>query len=120
FVISGPTYEQLAEWRDALLAKMAENPGLVGVDYDYKETKPQLRVNIDQNRAGDLGISIANIGQTLESLLGSRQVTTFVHEGEEYDVIVEGDYDSKRTPGDLTNIFVRSELTEELVPLSNV
>ncbi|MDF1741542.1 MAG: efflux RND transporter permease subunit [Verrucomicrobiales bacterium] len=120
FVLGGPEYEELAVWRDAMLAEIRKNPKLIGVDYDYKETKPQLRVNINQNRAGDLGVSIQNIGRALESLLGSRTVTTFVERGEEYDVIVESDYDRKRTPADLTNIYVRSEVTDELVPLSNL
>lgn len=120
FVLSGPTYEQLAIWRDTMLAEIKKNPGLVGVDYDYKETKPQLRVNINQNRAGDLGVSFANIGRTLESLLGSREVTTFIQDGEEYDVIVEGDYASKSTPTDMTNIYVRSETSGEMIPLANL
>tara|TARA_R110002096_G_scaffold95425_2_gene213941 strand:- start:671 stop:3787 length:3117 start_codon:yes stop_codon:yes gene_type:complete len=120
FVIGGPEYGLIAEWRDALLAEIKKNPKIIGVDYDYKETKPQLRVNINRNRAGDLGVSIQNIGRTLESLLGSRSVTTFIERGEEYDVIVESDYDRKRTPADLTNIYVRSEQTGELVPLSNL
>jgi len=120
FVIGGPTYEQIAEWRDLMLEEAAKNPGLVGMDYDYKETKPQLRVNIDQNRAGDLGVSIENIGRSLESLLGSRTVTTFIQDGEEYDVIVESDYDLKRTPTDMANIYVRSERTDQLVPLANL
>jgi len=120
YVIGGSTYEEIAEWRDLLLAEIAKNPKLIGVDYDYKETKPQLSVNIDQNRAGDLGVSIQNVGRALESLLGSRIVTTYIHDGEEYDVIVEGDYDKKRTPTDLTNIQVRSETTGELIPLANL
>jgi len=120
YVIGGSTYEEIAGWRDLLLAEVAKNPKLIGVDYDYKETKPQLSVNIDQNRAGDLGVSIQNVGRALESLLGSRIVTTYIHDGEEYDVIVEGDYDKKRTPTDLTNIQVRSETTGELIPLANL
>jgi multidrug efflux pump len=120
FVISGPTYEQLAVWRDKMLVEIGKNPGFVGVDFDYKETKPQLRVNIDQNRAGDLGVSITNIGRALESLLGSREVTTFIQDGEEYDVIIEGEFDGKRTPADMTNIYVRSETTSELIPLANL
>lgn len=120
FVLGGSTYEELAEWRDLLLAEVRKNPKLIGVDYDYKETKPQLRVKIDQNRAGDLGVSIQNVGRALESLLGSRTITTFIQDGEEYDVIVESDYDQKRTPTDLTNIYVRSEGTGELIPLSNL
>ncbi|MDF1816032.1 MAG: efflux RND transporter permease subunit [Verrucomicrobiales bacterium] len=120
FVIGGPEYEELAVWRDALLAEIRKNPKIIGVDYDYKETKPQLLVNINQNRAGDLGVSVQNIGRALESLLGSRAVTTFIQEGEEYDVIIESDYDRKRTPADMNNIYVRSERTNELIPLSNL
>ncbi len=49
FVIGGGTYEELAQWRDILLAKIEEsNPGLTNIDWDYKETKPQLRVDIDR------------------------------------------------------------------------
>jgi multidrug efflux pump len=120
FVLGGPTYEELARWRDILLEKAAANPNLVGLDYDYKETKPQLEVAIDRARAADLGVSIANIGRTLESLLGFRRVTTYVDNGEEYDVILEGDYDGKRLPGDLQGIYVRSETTGELIPLANL
>ena len=120
FVIGGPTYEELARWRDILMEKAAANPNLIGLDYDYKETKPQLEVAIDRARAADLGVSIANIGRTLESLLGFRRVTTYVDNGEEYDVILEGDYDGKRLPGDLHGIYVRSESTGQLVPLANL
>lgn len=120
FVIGGTTYDELAKWRDIVLAEARKNPGLTGIDFDYKETKPQILVNIDQNRAGDLGVSIQSIGQALESLLGSRRVTTFIQEGEEYDVVVEGLYDGKRTPNDLSNIYVRSDSTRELIPLANL
>jgi len=120
FVIGGPEYETLAQWRDIVLEEAAKNPGLTGVDYDYKESKPQLGVKIDRTRAADLGVSIETIGTTLETLLGSRRVTTFTDKGEEYDVIVEGDWDDKRSPGDLQNLFVRSEESGQLIPLSNL
>jgi multidrug efflux pump len=119
-VVGGPTYEELAQWRDLLIDKARAYPGFVGLDYDYKETKPQLRVAVDRNRAADLGISTANIGRTLEALMGSRRVTTYIDNGEEYDVLIEGDYDGKRTPTDMTNVRVRSETTGRLIPLSSV
>jgi multidrug efflux pump len=119
-VVGGPSYEELAQWRDRLMEKARSYPGFVGLDYDYKETKPQLRVVIDRNRAADLGISTANIGRTLESLMGSRRVTTYIDNGEEYDVLIEGDYAGKRSPADMANVFVRSETTDQLIPLSNV
>lgn len=121
FVLGGGTYEQLAQWRDQLTELIdASNPGLLGVDWTYKETQPQLRVMIDYNRAADLGVSISNIGRTLETMLGSRRVTTYVEQGEEYDVILEGERDEQRTPTSLQNIYVKSERLGQLVPLSNL
>ncbi|MDX9873430.1 MAG: efflux RND transporter permease subunit [Spongiibacteraceae bacterium] len=120
FVIGGGTFEELAEWRDILLEAARSNPGLIDLDADYKETKPQIHVAIDHNRAGDLGVSTVAISRTLETLLGSRRVTTFMYQGEEYDVILEGETDLHRTTTDLANIYIRSETSGELIPLSNL
>ena len=121
FVIGGGTYQELASWRDILLKEIdKDNPGLVGVSWDYKETKPQLQVNIDYDRAADLGVTVETIGRTLETLLGSRRVTTYIDAGEEYDVILEGERDVQRTPTNLENIYVRSKRSDELIPLSNL
>ena len=120
FVIGGGTYQELAQWRDILLEKIEENnPGLLGIDWDYKETKPQLQVSIDYGRAAELGVTVGNIGRTLETMLGSRRVTTYLEEGEEYDVIIEGERSTQRTPTDLQAIYVRSDRSGELIPLAN-
>jgi multidrug efflux pump len=118
-VIGGPDYAQLAQWRDRLLARIEQNPGLVGADSDYKETRPQMRVQIDHQRAADLGVSVGDIGRTLESMMGSRRVTTFVRGGEEYDVIVQAGKPARASPADLAAIQVRTR-SGELVPLSNL
>jgi multidrug efflux pump len=121
FVIGGGTYAELAQWRDTLLEQIeADNPGLVGLDWDYKETTPQLQVNIDYDRAAELGVTMENVGRTLETMLGSRKVTTYIEEGEEYDVILEGERGGQRTPADLQNIYVRSSRSGDLIPLSNL
>jgi multidrug efflux pump len=121
FVIGGSTYEQLAQWRDILLERIeADNPGLIEIDWDYKETKPQVQVNIDYDRAAEMGVTIGVIGRTLETMLGSRRVTTYINEGVEYDVILEGERDAQRTPTDLQNIYVRSSRSGDLIPLSNL
>ena len=120
FVIGGGTYQELTEWRDILMEKIeAGNPGLLGLDWDYKETKPQIEVNIDYDRAAELGVTVSAIGRTLESMFGSRRVTTYLEEGEEYDVIVEGERDLQRTPNDLQSIYVRSARSGKLVPLAS-
>lgn len=121
FVIGGGTYEELAKWRDILLEKINENnPGLLDVDWDYKETKPQLNIEIDYDRAAELGVSVTTIGRTLESSLGSRRVTTYIEDGEEYDVIVEGERDTQRTPSNIENIYVRSDRSGVLIPLASL
>lgn len=121
FVLGGGSYEELVRWRDIILASIAEtNPGFVGLDHDYKETKPQLEIITNRDRAADLGISIRTIGTTLESMLGGRRVTTYIDDGEEYDVIVEGERDAQRTPNNIENIYLRSATSGKLVPLSNL
>jgi multidrug efflux pump len=121
FVIGGGTYEELAEWRDILLRKIEDdNPGLLGIDYDYKETKPQLKVDIDYDRAAQLGVSVETIGRTLETMFGSRRVTTYIEAGEEYDVILEGERSDQRTPSDLSHLYVRSDAGGELIQLANL
>jgi len=121
FVIGGPSYEDLVVWRDLFLAAIeADNPGIVDIDWDYKETQPQYRIQINYERAADLGVTVAEIGTTLETMLGSRRVTTYLDNGEEYDVIVEGIRSEQNTPTDVQNIYVRSARSGELIPLSSV
>jgi multidrug efflux pump len=119
FVIAGATYEDLARARDRIIAAAARNPGIINLDSDYKETKPQLRIDVDTNRAGDLGVSVEAVSQALQSLLGSRRVTTYVDRGEEYRVIVQAEEGARATEANLASIYVRSG-SDELVPLSNL
>jgi multidrug efflux pump len=121
FVIGGGSYEELAQWRDIIFAEItANNPGFIGLDHDYKETKPQLQIVTNRDRAADLGISTSAIGATLETMLGGRRVTTYIDDGEEYDVLLEGERDSQRTPTNIENIYLRSATSGKLIPLSNV
>jgi len=121
FVLGGPSYEELTEWRDTYVAALREEDlGLVDIDWDYKETQPQFRVQVDYDRAADLGVTVAEIGATLQTMLGSRRVTTYIDGGEEYDVILEGLRSDQNTPTDVQNIYVRSQRSGELIPLSNL
>ena len=118
-VLGGPEYKELAQWRDTIIARMEKNPGFERPDSDYKETRPQMRVDIDRVRAADLGVSVTDIGQALETMMGSRRVTTFVDNGEEYDVLVQAGREGRANTADLTAIQVRSS-SGELIPLSNL
>lgn len=121
FVIGGPSYETLTEWRDTFVAALeANNPGVLDIDWDYKETQPQFRVKVDYDRAADLGVTVNEIGATMQTMLGSRNVTTYIEGGQEYDVILEGIRSEQNSPSDVDNIYVRSTRSGELVPLSNL
>jgi multidrug efflux pump len=119
-VLGGPNYDELARWRDIIIARASENPGLTRLDSDLRETQPQVLVRVDTDRAASLGVTARSIGSTLQTMMSERQVTTYVVDGEEYDVILQAKHDQRATYSDLGNIFVRSERSGELIPLSNL
>jgi multidrug efflux pump len=107
-----------------ILRKARQNPRLTRVDSDLKETQPQLLIRIDQDRAAALGVSVETIGQTLQTMMSEKVVTTYVVDGEEYDVVLQARDDQRATPDDLANIYVRPSRSGQfipgLVPLSNL
>jgi multidrug efflux pump len=107
FVIQGNSYEELDRVATALVARARAAPALANVDSDLKLNKPQLAVDINREKAAALGVQVEQIGRTLESLLGGRQVTRFKREGKQYDVIVKLEDKDRRQPTDLTSIYVR-------------
>jgi multidrug efflux pump len=119
-VLGGPDYEQLKDWRDKMLLAMQDMPELANVDSDFQERKPQMKINVDRNRAATLGVSLSNVGRTLETMLGSRNVTTYIDRGREYNVVLLGADEDRASTDDLSNLYVRSSQTGELIPLSNL
>jgi multidrug efflux pump len=119
-VIGGPNYEELALWRDIILASAAANPGLERLDSDLKETQPQVLLRIDTERAADLGVSAESIGRTLQAVMSERRISTYVVDGEEYDIVLQAEPEQRSTYADLRSIYVRSERSGELIPLSNL
>lgn len=120
FVIqSSGTYQELQSFVDKLLEKARDYPGLESLDTDLKLNTPELRVDINRGKVADLGIDITEVGRTLETLLGGRQVTRFEQNGEQYDVYVQLDAKDRASPQSLSTIFLRSP-KGEMVQLSNV
>jgi multidrug efflux pump len=118
-VLGGPDYGELVQWRDALINEMGNNSNLLGMDSDYKETRPQLRIDLNRERAAALGVPVQDIGRALETMMGSRRVGTFVDGGEEYDVILQAERSDRASPQDLANVQVRAG-NGQLVPLASL
>ncbi len=117
-VIGGPDYASVEKWSEEIVRKAAENPKLYNVDTDLERNQPQLSVKIDRARADDMGVRVESIARALQTLLASREVTTYVDRGREYSVILKARDEDRQTPQDLSNIFVRSDRSGELVPLT--
>jgi len=119
YVIYGNSYEQLQGYVSKVMGRLSQYPGIVGLDTDLKLNKPQLRVEIDRDKASALGVSMETIGHTLETLMGGRDVTRYKREGKQYDVVVQVEDANRRQPSDLTAIYVRGA-GGELHQLSNL
>ncbi|MFC0269079.1 efflux RND transporter permease subunit [Kushneria aurantia] len=119
FVVGGPGYDTLGEWRDILMAEWRRYPGLTDLDQDLIETTPQLEVRLDRTRASQLGVSAEAVGETLATFFGRRSLTTFERDGQSYDVILQGQRDQRLTPEALGELQVRTR-SGELMALANV
>ncbi|MFO8140828.1 MAG: efflux RND transporter permease subunit, partial [Marinobacter sp.] len=117
FVVAGPDYESVQAWSEEIVERAKENPNLINVDTDFELTRPELRLKIDRDRAADLDITVQDIGLTLQTMLASRNVTTYVDRGREYDVIIQADDADRATPGDLEQIFLRPRQGGALIPI---
>jgi multidrug efflux pump len=106
-VVTAAPYEELQKVTGEILAELAKNPSLTNVDTDLKLNKPELSVNVNRDKAADMGVPVETIGRTLETFLGGRQVTRFKRDGEQYDVIVQVAEVERRNPEDIRDIYVR-------------
>ncbi|MFN6942335.1 MAG: efflux RND transporter permease subunit, partial [Parvibaculum sp.] len=113
------TYEELDGYVQAMLNEIRANPGFTNPDTNLKLQKPQLDISVNREKVVDAGIDVATVGRTLETLLGGRRITRYEQGGKQYDVIVQVAEEERRTPTDISNIYVRGG-KGEMVQLSNL
>ena len=118
-VVQGPDIRQLARYSDEIKRRAGAIPGLFNVQTDLLLNKPQLEVEIDRERASDLGVSARDIASTLQILLGGLDLSTFKLGGETYDVIAQLDQPARSNPKDLFGLYVRAA-NGALIPLDSL
>jgi multidrug efflux pump len=118
-VQSTQSWDELADTVQRLIAKIGENPKLINPDSDLKLNKPELKIDVNREKISAVGASVIGVGHTLETMLGGRNVTRFKIGSEQYDVIVQVEDDARRTPEDLSNIFVRGS-DDTMIQLQNL
>jgi len=120
FVIqTSAPYEELQKMTEEVLEEARQWPGFMNLDTDLKLNQPQLSVQVDREKVVDLGLEVATVGRTLETMLGGRQVTRFKRHGRQYDVIVQVENAERETPSDLSALYVRGS-GGRMVQLSNL
>ena len=101
-------YAELQRLVDRFLDEARKNPGVQNLQIDLRLNTPEVRVNINRDKLGDIGVNVDTVGRTLETMLGGRQVTRFKRDGEQYDVIVQVAPVDRTTPADISDIYVRA------------
>ena len=119
FVISGTDYDQVGQWGKNI-KDISEDIGLRSARIDYKVDKPRINLKINRDSASNLGVSAEDIATTLDALYASRKVTKFSKDGLTYNVIVKADDKYLVDTSNLDNIFIKSSVTNQLIPLSNL
>jgi multidrug efflux pump len=118
-VMSQIPYPELQRLVDRFLEEVRKYPGVQNLQIDLRLNTPEVRVAINRDKLSDVGIAVDNVGRTLETMLGGRQVTRFKREGEQYDVIVQVAPVDRTTPADIRDTYVRAR-DGSMVQLSNI
>ena len=120
FVIqTSDSYQNLNAVVRQMLDEIAKNPGIVSPDVDLRLNKPELRIEVERDKAADLGVSVEVVAKAIETLLGGRNVTRYKRDADQYDVIVQVAASGRSTPEDIDRIYVRGR-NDTVIPLSSL
>ncbi|MBK8073751.1 MAG: efflux RND transporter permease subunit [Ramlibacter sp.] len=116
-LVTSDSYQNLSQVVRQFQEEMARNAGFLSVDTDLRLNKPEIRMEVDRERAADMGVNVDAIARAVETMMGGRQVTRYKREGEQYDVVVQTSGSGRSTPEDIERIFVRGR-GDAMIPLS--
>jgi HAE1 family hydrophobic/amphiphilic exporter-1 len=120
YFIEGPDLEKLATYSDALLAKMKQIPNVTDADSTLRSGKPEVSLDIDRPRAADLGVSVMDIEQALNTLVAGQVASTFNSGDDQYDVRVRAQEQFRGSIDGLSKMTVPSSNKHGFVGLDEV
>jgi multidrug efflux pump len=118
-IVTSDSYQNLAAVTRQMMDEIAKNPGFLTPDIDLRLNKPELKIDVNRERAADMGVSVDVVARAIETMLGGRQVTRYKKEGDQYDVIVQTQATGRDTPDDIEKIFVRGR-NDAMIPLASL
>ncbi len=113
------SYEELNAAADKVMERASTTPGFAALRNDLKLNKPELKISVNRNKAAATGVRVDDVGRTLETMLGSREVTHFKRGNKQYDVVLKIEDVDRRNPEHLRTIFVRNK-DGQMIPLESL
>ncbi len=108
FIIKGPSIEGLNRYSQRIAERFSEIEGVVDVDTDFEMGLPELKININRERARELGVDTTTVATTIGTLIGGRDVVKYKEGGKQYDVRVKLLPTQRDTPSDIEGLFVKN------------
>ncbi len=115
----GRTPQELSDAKVKMMEAMAKEPKLTGIYSGYSTAIPQIKLDIDRDKARTLNIPVNNVFQGLQIYLGGLQVNDFNLFGRTYKVMIQAEQDFRKSPESINDIYVRSS-DNSMVPMSTV
>ena len=119
YVLQAPNIDRLEEVLPEFLNQARQHPALDVVDVDLRFTKPELVLDIDRDKAFDMGITVRDIAETLQTFFSQQRVGFFIRDGKQYFVIAQAERHQRSTPQDISAIRVRTA-SGEMVALETI
>ena len=119
YVIQAPTLEKLKEVIPKFMEKASQNPAFIFTDINLKFTKPELEIEIDRERARNMGVSVQEIARTLQLSYSGQRFAYFIRNGKQYQVIGEMQLQDRNEPVNLRMLYVKGD-DGELIQLDNL
>ncbi len=109
YVLQTTSIEKLQEVLPVFMAKVYENPVFQMADVDLKFSKPEVRIEIDRDKANIMGVSTRNLAQVLQYGLSGQRMGYFYMNGKQYEILGEINRQQRNKPADLKAIYIRTD-----------
>ena len=119
FILQNLEFNKLKSVIPKFLEEARKDKTFQNVDVDLKFNKPELQLTIDRIKAKDLGLSISDVADVVQSAFSGRRLAYFIMNGKQYQVISQVEYKDRQTPGDISGLYVRNNRGDN-IPLSSV
>lgn len=119
FILQNLSFQKIKDVVPKFLEEARKHPSLMNVDVNLKFNKPEVELTIDRMRAKDLGLSIGDVAEVVQSAFSGRRVGYYTANGRQYEVISQVELKDRQTPNDISNLYVRN-VRGENIPLSAV